>query len=183
MSELSALREPLDNSAASPSATKWRGWYFLIAFVVLTLDQFTKSLISRRVPLNTGWIDVVPGFFSITHVQNRGAAFSLFSSGTSSWQIAMLIAFSSTAMLAISYFLWKVGTKASLTAASLSLVLGGAVGNLWDRIAHGRVTDFLHFYIGEYSWPDFNVADMAIVTGASLLIVEILFSRSTEHSR
>lgn len=181
MSQLSGLSDPAVNRQAPASTLSWRVGHFGLAAIIFALDQVTKAVISNRVPLNTGWIEVIPGFFSITHVQNRGAAFSLFSDGNSSWKLGMLITFSLVAMVAISYFLWKSAHRLTITSLALALVLGGAFGNLWDRIVHGRVTDFLHFYVGEYSWPDFNVADTAIVIGAVLIIAEIIFTPHQEH--
>ena len=154
-----------------------KAWDFLLAFAVFLLDQLTKHIVASRVALNTGWIDVIPGFFSITHVQNRGAAFSLFADGTSSWKLMLLICFSIVAMIGITWLLWKGRHTFPTTGIALALILGGAVGNLWDRLLNGRVTDFLHFYIRDYTWPDFNVADSAIVIGAILLIAEVLFTR------
>jgi signal peptidase II len=78
-------------------------------------------------------------------------------------------------MAVITYLLWKSDHALDSTAIGLSLILGGASGNLWDRLVHGRVVDFLHFYIGEHIWPDFNVADSAIVVGAILLMADIVF--------
>jgi len=172
----------LNNSVAPGPRTetynqRWKGYDFLIAMVVFSLDQLTKHLVATRVALNTGWIDVIPNFFAITHVQNRGAAFSLFSDGTSSWKLGMLICFSVVAMIGISWYLWTGRHAYFTTGIALALILGGAVGNLWDRLLHGRVTDFLHVYVGEYSWPDFNIADSAIVIGALLLIAEVIFTK------
>ena len=84
---------------------------------------------------------------------------------TEQWFISMLV---------VSYLLWKSATKFTFTGLALALILGGAVGNLYDRILFGRVTDFLHFYIGPHSWPDFNVADSAIVCGAALLLLDLI---------
>jgi len=80
-------------------------------------------------------------------------------------------------MIIVSVLLWKQTRTLSLTGIALSLILGGAVGNLWDRVASGRVVDFLLFYVKSYQWPVFNLADSAIVVGASLLVIEILWSR------
>jgi len=167
------------NNPATPASQayvqRWKGYDFLLALFVFLLDQLTKHLVAAHVALNIGWVDVIPGFFAITHVQNRGAAFSLFADGTSSWKLALLICFSLIAMVGITWFLWKGSHAFATTGIALALILGGAVGNLWDRLLHGRVTDFLHVYLSDYSWPDFNVADSAIVIGAFLLIVEVLF--------
>jgi signal peptidase II len=88
----------------------------------------------------------------------------------------MLIAFSLIAMVIVSALLWKQERALTITGIALSLILGGALGNLWDRIASGRVVDFLLVYVKQYQWPVFNLADSAIVVGASLLVLEILFS-------
>lgn len=164
-------------SASKTYVQRWRGYDFILALVVFLLDQLTKHLVATRIPLNTGWVDIIPNFFALTHVQNRGAAFSLFSDGTSPWKLTMLICFSVIAMIGITWFLWKGRHTFPTTGIALALILGGAVGNLWDRLIHGRVTDFLHVYISDYSWPDFNVADSAIVIGAFLLIAEVIFTK------
>ena len=150
---------------------------FVIAALVVVLDRLSKWWIGHSVPLNGFGIQVIPGLFRITHVENRGAAFGLFADSPSAWKTSVLIALSLAAMAVICYLLWKSSYALNTTSIGLSLILGGAAGNFWDRIIRGRVVDFLHFYIGTYSWPDFNVADSAIVVGAILLIAEILFSR------
>jgi len=119
-------------------------------------------------------IQVIPGFFRITHTENTGAAFSLFADSPSHWKTAMLISFSVVAMIVVSVLLWKQSRALTMTGIALSLILGGAVGNLWDRVASGRVVDFLLFYVKSYQWPVFNLADSAIVVGASLLVLEII---------
>jgi signal peptidase II len=122
-------------------------------------------------------IQVVPGFFRITHTENTGAAFSLFADSPAHWKTAMLISFSVVAMIVVSVLLWKQSRALTMTGIALSLILGGAVGNLWDRVASGRVVDFLLFYVKTYQWPVFNLADSAIVVGASLLVLEIIFGQ------
>jgi signal peptidase II len=89
----------------------------------------------------------------------------------------MLISFSVLAMIVVSVLLWKQSRALTMTGIALSLILGGAVGNLWDRVASGRVVDFLLFYVKTYQWPVFNLADSAIVIGASLLVLEIIFGQ------
>ncbi len=122
-------------------------------------------------------IQIIPGFFRITHTENTGAAFSLFADSPSHWKTAMLISFSVLAMIVVSVLLWKQSRALTMTGIALSLILGGAVGNLWDRVASGRVVDFLLFYVKTYQWPVFNLADSAIVVGASLLVLEIIFGQ------
>ena len=153
-----------------------RAIHFLLALVIVLLDRWTKRLVAAHVPMYDR-IQVIPGFFRITHTENTGAAFSLFADSHSHWTTVLLIGFSVLAMLVVFVLLWKQKQGLTLTAIALSLILGGAVGNLWDRLARGRVIDFLLFYVGQYQWPVFNLADSAIVVGASLLVIELLFSR------
>jgi signal peptidase II len=122
-------------------------------------------------------IAVIPGFFRLTHVENPGAAFGLFAESPAQWKVAALVSFSILALIVVSALLWKHSHSLSTTAIGLSLILGGAVGNLWDRMIYGRVVDFLDFYVGSYHWPAFNIADSAIVIGALLLISEIFFAK------
>jgi signal peptidase II len=130
--------------------------------------------VATNISLHDG-LQVIPGFFRITHVENRGAAFGLFADSPAPWKIAMLVLFSIAALVVVSALLWRNSHTLTTTGIGLSLILGGALGNLWDRLLNGRVVDFLLFYIGPYQWPAFNVADSAIVVGAGLLVIEILF--------
>lgn len=159
-----------------------RKYHFLIALAVVLLDRATKWLVAGRISLHES-INVVPGFFRLTHVENRGAAFGLFSDSPSEWKVAMLILFSLIALVVVSAVLWKNSHAMTTTGLGLSLILGGAIGNLWDRLADGHVVDFLDFYLGSYHWPAFNLADSAIVIGALLLVAEILFAKSAEEKR
>jgi signal peptidase II len=154
-----------------------RAVYLLIALIVVLLDRWTKHVVAQRIALYSH-IQIIPGFFRLTHTENTGAAFSLFADSTAPWKTAMLIAFSVVALLVVAVLLWKNNHAHIATGIGLSLIMGGAVGNLWDRLASGRVVDFLLFYIRRYQWPVFNLADSAIVVGAGLLVVEILFAKS-----
>jgi signal peptidase II len=154
-----------------------RRLYLLIAGIVFFLDRWSKRLIAQRVSLYTH-IQVIPGFFRITHTENTGAAFSMFADSTAPWKIGLLVGFSVLALLVVSALLWKNHPSHLVTGIGLSLIMGGALGNLWDRLARGRVIDFLLVYVKQYQWPVFNLADSAIVVGAGLLIVEMLFGRS-----
>jgi len=156
--------------------TSARITHFILALLVVLLDRWTKRAVAAHIAMYTH-IQIIPGFFRITHTENTGAAFSLFADSPSHWKTAMLIGFSLIAMIIVSVLLWKQTRTLSLTGIALSLILGGAVGNLWDRVASGRVVDFLLFYVKSYQWPVFNLADSAIVVGASLLVIEILWSR------
>jgi signal peptidase II len=159
-----------------------RKYLFLIALVVLTLDRYTKWLISHRLTMHDS-ITVIPGFFRIIHAENPGAAFGIFADSPSPWKIGMLIVFSVIALFIVSALLWKASNVMTSTGVGLALILGGAIGNLWDRIVSHRVVDFLLFYIGRYEWPAFNVADSAIVVGACLLVFEIVFAKSPTDNR
>lgn len=158
-----------------------RASYLLIALVVVLLDRWTKHLVARRISLYSH-IQIIPGFFRLTHTENTGAAFSLFADSTAPWKTGLLIAFSVAALLVVSILLWKNHHTHVATGIGLSLILGGALGNLWDRLARGRVVDFLLFYVKRYQWPVFNLADSAIVIGAGLLVIEILFAKSNPES-
>ena len=158
--------------------TSARITHFILALLVVLLDRWSKRLVAAHIAMYTH-IQIIPGFFRITHTENTGAAFSLFADSPSHWKTALLIGFSLIAMVIVSVLLWRQARALTLTGIALSLILGGAVGNLWDRVASGRVVDFLLFYVKSYQWPVFNLADSAIVVGASLLVIEILFAHHT----
>ncbi len=150
---------------------RWKAYGLSAA--VFALDRITKLIIEARVStfdVHT----VIPGFFDIVHSQNRGVAFGIMNDSTSAWRTVVLIAFSSIALLLVAGILWRAARMDRWTATGLALVLGGAAGNLFDRILWGQVTDFLEFYIGNLHWPTFNVADSCIVIGSGLLLLELL---------
>lgn len=153
-----------------------RGYYFGAAALIVLLDQLSKWLVAKEILLHDQ-ITIIPGFFSLTHRVNPGAAFGIFSESDSPWRLVFLVLFSTIAMFVVSALLWRNGHLFTTTGVGLALILGGAVGNLWDRVIAGHVVDFLLFYIGSYQWPAFNVADSAIVVGAILVMGEIMFSK------
>jgi signal peptidase II len=154
-----------------------RIFYLLIALMVVLLDRWTKHVVAQRIRLYSH-VQVIPGFFQLTHTENTGAAFSLFADSPAPWKTALLITFSGIALVVVSVLLWKNHHAHMATGIGLSLIMGGALGNLWDRLARGRVVDFLLFYYKRYQWPVFNLADSAIVIGAGLLVLEILFAKA-----
>jgi signal peptidase II len=154
-----------------------RKYFFLIAAAVLLLDRLAKWAVASNIPLHDS-VTVIPGCFHLTHVENTGAAFGLFAESTAQWKIGALVSFSVIALMVVSALLWKHSHSLSTTTIGLSLILGGATGNLWDRMLTGHVVDFFDFYVGSYHWPAFNVADSAIVIGAILLVSEIVFAKS-----
>jgi signal peptidase II len=154
----------------------YRGYYYLIAAVIFALDQATKSAVVHSIRLHET-VTVVPGFFSLTHAMNPGAAFSMFADASSSYAPKALIAFSAVVLVAISIFLWRAVKGFTLTNLALAFIMGGAMGNLLDRLRLGSVVDFLMFKLGNYYWPDFNLADSAIVAGSLLLVAELFFHK------
>ncbi|MGC2696985.1 MAG: signal peptidase II [Candidatus Angelobacter sp.] len=145
----------------------------LLAVVVFLLDRSTKLVVIRHIELDDS-VSIIPGLFRLTHLENPGAAFSLFAESSAPFRIALLVAVSAAALAVVSFLLWKRRDDFSVTTVALSLIMGGALGNLWDRLADGKVTDFLDFYIGPHHWPPFNMADSAIVVGALLLMARML---------
>jgi signal peptidase II len=158
-----------------------RKYFFLIAAIVLLLDRIAKWAVATNIPLHDSVV-VIPGCFKLTHVQNTGAAFGLFADSSAQWKVGALVSFSVVALVIVSALLWKNSHSLSITTIGLSLILGGATGNLWDRMVSGHVVDFLDFYLGSYHWPAFNVADSAIVIGAILLVSEIVFAKSANET-
>lgn len=166
---------PYPTKILDPALHAYRRHFFVIAFAVLLFDQITKWLVVHNLALHDS-VRVLPGLFQVTHVENQGAAFGLFADSTSHWRGAGLIMFSVIALVVVSILLWKNSHKFTFGGLALALILGGALGNLWDRVLDGHVVDFLDFYIANSHWPAFNVADSAIVIGAVLLIGEILLT-------
>ncbi len=150
-----------------------RGLLLLVSAGVVVIDRITKLIVSQQLP-NGQAHTVIPGIFRITDVHNTGAAFSMFAESTSPVTIRnVLIAFSVAAVLLIFTMLWRVGRVITVSSVALALILGGAFGNLYDRVRYHYVVDFLEVRIYHYHWPDFNVADSCIVIGACLLLLEI----------
>ena len=152
-------------------------WLLLISAAVIFIDRITKSLVSARIPIGDA-IPLIPHVLRITHWTNEGAAFSLFADSDSPNRVRWaLIAFSLLAALVVLAAMIRLGNRVTLTTVALALVFAGALGNVHDRIVYGSVVDFIEVHIFNYHWPDFNVADSAIVTGACLLLLESLLPR------
>ena len=152
---------------------KKHGVLFITLLLVVGLDQISKMYISSVMSLHASY-PVIDGFFNITCVRNPGAAFGFLADAAPMFRSLFLIIVSAAAIAMILWFLAKNKSAGMLLTFALSLILGGAVGNLLDRIRFGSVVDFLDFYIASWHWPAFNVADSAISVGAVLLIVEML---------
>lgn len=151
-----------------------RLWAILIAALVVVADRLSKLWVAKHVPVGRG-ITIIPHVFRITHVLNTGAAFSLFEGSRNPFTVRyVLIGFSIAAGVVILGLIWRSGRRLSTSTLALALILGGAIGNLYDRIHLHFVVDFLEVFIVHYHWPDFNIADSAIVVGACLLLLEAL---------
>jgi signal peptidase II len=154
-------------------------WLLLITAFDAILDQLTKNWVSAHIPVG-GAIPIIARVLRITHWTNEGAAFSLFADSTSPHAVRWgLVAFTAAAALAVLIALIYLGSRITLTTVALALILGGALGNLHDRILYGSVVDFIEVHIFSYHWPDFNIADSSIVTGACLLFLDSLRPRRT----
>jgi signal peptidase II len=150
-------------------------WVGSIIGVVLVIDQLTKYIIETRVRLYEV-ITVIPGFFNITHVRNKGAAFSLFAGAPGAFRSVFFISVSVAAIVVIAVLIKKTGER--LLILSFSLIAAGAAGNLIDRIRYGEVVDFIQWYLKSWYWPSFNVADSAISIGVTLLAIDMLYQKS-----
>jgi len=152
-------------------------WLLLISAAIFSADRWTKTWVEAHIVLG-GAIPVFPGFLRITHWLNEGAAFSLFADTASPRTVRMaLIAFTCVAAIAVLIALVRLGNRITLTTIALAMILGGALGNVHDRVSYGSVVDFIEVHIFSYHWPDFNVADSAIVTGACLLLLDSLLPK------
>ena len=146
--------------------------YFLAALGLVVLDQATKALVARTVPLYES-VPVVKGFFNITRIHNKGAIFGTFSQTDNTLVFGLLTAASLAALAFVVYYFFKTPDSDKLMKVSLTLIMAGALGNQFDRLVRGHVIDFLDFYVGRAHWPFFNVADSCITIGACLMLVTL----------
>ena len=151
-------------------------WVGSIAGVVLLLDQVTKFLVLRHIRMFEV-ITVIPGFFNFTYVRNRGAAFGMLAGAPGIWRSAFFIVVTVIAVAAIVLLIRK--TSERLLVAAFSLIAGGALGNLIDRVRLGEVVDFIDVYWGRYHWPAFNVADSLVCVGTAILVWVIIRDEKT----
>ena len=152
-------------------------WLLLISAIILAADRATKTWIASHIEIGDA-IPIIPRVLRLTHWLNDGAAFSLFADTASPHTVRWaLIAFTCLAAIAVLIALIRLGSRITLATVALALILGGAAGNVHDRIAYGSVVDFIEVHIFSYHWPDFNVADSAIVTGACLLLLDSMLPK------
>ncbi len=152
----------------------WR--VFTWAFLVIVLDQLTKWLLVSTMPLYSVR-PVILGFFNLVHIQNRGAAFGFLNRPDTDWQFWFFMLATIVAFFLIVSLTRGTSAKDRGQLIGLGLILGGALGNFIDRVRFRAVTDFLDFYIGNYHWPAFNVADMAITIGAVFVCLSLFFAK------
>jgi signal peptidase II len=150
----------------------------LMALCVFGLDRLSKTWVQQRLSAWDVWT-VIPGFFNIVRSENRGMAFSLLADAPEGVRLILLVGLSGFLLCLVVYMLWHAQQR--LQRLALLLILGGALGNLYDRILRGSVTDFLDFHIGDYHWATFNIADSAITVGAILMAAELWMSRKAPH--
>ncbi len=151
-------------------------WFYGLAGAVVVLDQATKLLVQRAFRLGES-LPVLPGVLNLTYVLNPGAAFGLLAGAAAAFRGPFFIAVSVLAIAVICYYHARYARGHPLPTVGLALILGGALGNLIDRLRVGMVIDFLDFYLGAYHWPAFNAADSGITVGVGLLLVEMLRER------
>jgi signal peptidase II len=170
---------PMPDSKESPSAVKTdkrevsMGWWYLIALIVLVLDQLTKTWVIAEFYL--GQREIITSFFNLVHVHNYGAAFS-FLSDAGGWQRWFFAALSAVVSAVIVVWISRLPKTRWIEGLALALILGGALGNLYDRLVLGYVVDFLDFHWSGSHFPAFNVADSGITTGAVLLILDMFIT-------
>lgn len=143
--------------------------WVILSIIVIIIDLATKYLASQNLTYGQP-VEILP-FFNLTLLHNYGAAFSFLSNANTTWQVIVLSAIALIVAIVILIWLARLPKNKNLTACALSLILGGALGNVYDRMIHGYVVDFLDFHINNYHWPAFNIADSAICIGAVILIL------------
>ncbi|HDP95032.1 MAG TPA: signal peptidase II [Candidatus Aminicenantes bacterium] len=155
-----------------------KGLFLALSGLIVILDQVSKIVVKNGLHLFER-IEVIPGFFYILYIRNSGAVWGLFAKGAGTWLQKGITILSIFALALVMVFFLRISRECRLELAGLSLVAGGAVGNLVDRLIDGSVVDFLHFSFGSWSWPTFNLADSAITIGVCLLMLSILRGKGT----
>jgi len=179
-------------------ALSWlRGKHLILAItapIVVILDQVTKALAAAHLkPLvmemapSDRYLTVIDGFFRLKYAENTGAAWGLLRDAAPGFRIPFFIGVSLVAIVVIVWFYRRIGPKQKLLPLGISLVLGGAVGNLIDRVLMGKVIDFIDWYLtiggDEKHWPTFNIADAAITVGVAILMIEMIFGKNPEAAQ
>lgn len=166
----------MSEESARPSTPARAADFFLfgaVALSVYVLDQAAKAWVLHALPLYSQKA-VISGFFNLVHVRNTGVAFSLFAGSDSPWRLPVLVALTLFALVVVFFLYRESRPEEKVKRVALSLIAGGAAGNLTDRLRFGHVVDFLDFYFGPYHWPAFNAADTSVTVGAVLLLWSLL---------
>ena len=150
-----------------------RAFYLWVSALVVALDQATKWVVDRFMGLHETR-EIVDGLFRLTYVRNRGAAFGVLSDAELPYQAFLFAAVSLLALFAIAVYAWRLPTASRVPRLALSLIIGGALGNLIDRVRLGYVIDFVDVYWRTHHWPAFNVADSCISIGVCLLVIDMM---------
>ncbi len=152
-------------------------WLLLISALIFLADRYTKTWVDKHIHLG-GNIPIIPRVLRITHWTNEGAAFSLFANSASPHLVHWaLVGFALLTALIVLVILIRLGNRITLVTVALAFILGGALGNVHDRLLYGSVIDFIEVHIFSYHWPDFNVADSAVVTGACMILLDSLLPK------
>ncbi len=151
-----------------------------IASLILVVDQITKWLVLTSMPLHASY-RIIDGFFNLVHIQNRGAAFGFLNRSDIEWQFWLFLV-ATIISIGVIYYLVRTSKHDPLLFSALGCILGGAIGNLIDRIRFRAVVDFLDFYIGSWHWPAFNMADIAICIGAILTCIAMFLAERNKDA-
>ncbi len=155
--------------------------YLIVSLAIVVFDQWSKwlveALLERHVPTS-----IIPGFLNFTHVTNTGVAFGILANDGNQTATLLLTLLGLVALAVVGIYFWRTPRQERVLLTSLVLILGGAVGNLIDRVANGEVTDFIDVYFGTYHWHTFNVADSAITVGIGLMILDIFLARKRRQT-
>ena len=154
----------------------------VIALGVFAIDRWSKWMVETHLTFESVKT-VIPGFFNVIRSENTGVAFSMFAEGGGRFHAIGLVTLSLMAIAVLAFMLWKIERMDRISAVALSLIFGGAVGNVWDRMIAGAVTDFLDFQFGSYHWYTFNIADSAICVGAGLLLLSMFLTRNHQEAK
>lgn len=149
--------------------------YYVLALIVLILDQASKYVVSHYMQVGQS-IPIIPNVFELTSLRNTGAAWSILEGKMIFFYIVSIVV-----LAIVIYYMQKIGRFRPLLGTSLGLIIGGTLGNFLDRLIHGKVVDFIHVYIGSYSYPIFNLADSALCIGAILLLIYSLKDGKKEN--
>ena len=182
--DAAVAQAPQDVSPSAPvtgARTYARPTELMIMTAIVVVDQLTKEVVRRTLPLHGDPVQIIPGLLDLTHVQNTGAAFGLLNAADFPYKAAVMIGIAGMALIAIAAYAAQLGFHERLARLGLSLILGGAFGNLIDRAIFGHVVDFVDVYWGAAHFWAFNVADAAITIGAILVLLDMIGLGRSSH--